>query len=110
MSLAVAPDGRVFSGSMDNEIRVWSPVDGTHLQTLVGHTDTIHALVMGTDGKMYSGSRDGTVRVWSSVNGALLHTMRGSFAQVGALALGRDGTLYSGGAASLPSQVRLEMW
>jgi WD40 repeat protein len=80
------------------------------MQTLVGHTDVVFALVVSSDGKVYSGSLDGTVRVWSIVNGALLHTIRGRVGQVSALSLGRDGTLYSGGAAPLPSQVRLEMW
>jgi WD40 repeat protein len=103
-SLAVAPDGRVYSGSHDNTIRVWSPDDGAHLQTLAGHTLGVTALVVGPHGKVFSGSRDGTVRVWSADNGAHLYTIqeRSNQSRVGvyALALGRDGTLYSGGLYS----------
>ena len=58
-------------------IRVWSGVDGAHLQTLEGHTDLIRALVAGLDGKIYSGSLDETIRVWSGVDGTNLQTLRG---------------------------------
>jgi hypothetical protein len=36
-ALAVGLDGKVYSGSDDQTIRVWSGDDGTHLQTLEGH-------------------------------------------------------------------------
>jgi WD40 repeat protein len=68
------PDGRVYSGSEDTTIRVWSSDNGKHLQTHVGHTRTVWAIVVGPDGNVYSGSRDGTVRVWSGKTGGHLHT------------------------------------
>ena len=33
-ALAAGLDGKIYSGSSDNSIRVWSGVDGAHLQTL----------------------------------------------------------------------------
>jgi len=86
---------------------VWSPDDGAHLQTLVGHTGGVTALAVSSDGKVYSGSRDSTVRVWSGVNGALLHTLTCKKSNQ-ALAIARDGTLYSGGS-SIEVGV-IEMW
>jgi WD40 repeat protein len=41
-ALAVGLDGKIYSGSNDETIRVWSG-DGTHLQTLAGHTSYVFA-------------------------------------------------------------------
>jgi hypothetical protein len=95
-ALAVGLDGKVYSGSWDKTIRVWSGVDGTHLQTLVGHTYGVRALAVGLDGKVYSGSSDKTIRVWSGVDGTHLQTLVGHTDIVWALAVGLDGKVYSG--------------
>lgn len=58
---AVGLDGKLYSGSRDETIRVWSGLNGTHISTLTGH---ICSLAVGTNGKLYSGSFDGTIRVW----------------------------------------------
>ena len=63
-ALAVGLDGKMYSGSYDKTIRVWSHVDGAHLRTLEGHTDNVRALTVGLDGNLYSGSWDRTIRVW----------------------------------------------
>jgi WD40 repeat protein len=76
-SRAVGLDGKVYSGSNDTTIRVWSGDDGTHLQTLVGHTRWVLALAVGLDGKIYSGSWDETIRVWSGDDGTHLQTLVG---------------------------------
>jgi len=77
-SLAVGLDGKVYSGSADSTIRVWSGTDGTHLKTLEGHTSAIFALAVGLDGKVYSASAlvYSTIRVWWGVDGRLLHTLK----------------------------------
>jgi hypothetical protein len=64
-AIAVGLDGKVYSGSSDMTIRVWSGESGAHLQTLHGHTDRVRALAIGLNGKIYSGSWDRTIRVWS---------------------------------------------
>ena len=101
--LAVGLDGKIYSGSQDKAIRVWSGVDGTHLQTLRGHTSCVQALAVGLDSKIYSGSYDGTTRVWSGADGTHLQTLEnpnhrwdGWAEHVWALAVGLDGNIYSG--------------
>jgi WD40 repeat protein len=100
-ALCVGLDGKVYSGSLDGEIRVWAS-DGTHLQTLEGHTDAfdteaiVCALAVGQDSKVYSGSEDMTIKVWSGDDGAHLQTLVGHTDAVRALAVGRDGKVYSG--------------
>jgi len=95
-ALAVGLGGKVYSGSQDKTIRVWSGVDGTHLQTLVGHTSWVNALAVGLDGKLYSGSEDKTIRVWSGDDGTHLQTLEGHTSSVRALTVGLDGKVYSG--------------
>ena len=94
-ALAVGLDGKIYSGSYDPLIRVWSGVDGEHLHTLEGHTGGVHALAVGLDGKIYSGSSDTTIRVWSSEDGTHLLTLEGHTRDVSALAVGLDGKIYS---------------
>ena len=95
-SLAVGLDGKIYSGSDDRTIRVWSGVDGTHLQTLEGHTEGVTSLAVGLDGRIFSGSYDRTIRVWSGVDGVCLQTLEGHIGGVFALAVGLDGNIYSG--------------
>jgi hypothetical protein len=97
-AIAVGLDGKVYSGSSDRTIMVWSGESGAHLQTLQGHTNDVRALAIGLDGKLYSGSCDETIRVWSSASGAHLQTLGGHTRSVMALAVGLDGKVYSGSA------------
>jgi hypothetical protein len=54
-AIAVGLDGKVYSGSRDKTIRVWSGESGAHLQTLQGHTQWVSSLTAGLNGKIYSG-------------------------------------------------------
>jgi WD40 repeat protein len=96
-SLAVGLDGKVYSGSWDRTIRVWSPDDGALLQTLEGHEEkcTVLALVVGLDGNVFSRSHICTVLVWSGDTGALLHTLT-VHARIDSLAVSANGRLYGG--------------
>jgi WD40 repeat protein len=95
-SLAVGLDGKIYSGSSDKTIRVWSGEHGAHIQTLEGHTDDVYALAVGLDGKVYSGSEDRTVRVWSGGDdGTHLQTLEGHRYGITAIAAGRDGKIFS---------------
>lgn len=92
--LAVGEDGKIYSGSSDCTIRVWSE-EGAPLQTLRGHTNIVFGIVL-VNGRLYSGSRDKTVRVWS--DGVCLNTLVGHERAVMCIAAGTDGTVYSGSA------------
>jgi WD40 repeat protein len=95
-ALAVGLDGKVYSGSKDYTIRVWSGDNGAHLHTLEGHTKRVVALTIGLSGKLYSGSWDCTIRVWSSTDDAHLQTLEGHTNRVTALAVGLGGKVYLG--------------
>jgi len=94
--LAIGLDGRVYSGSSDMTIRVWSGESGAHLQTLRGHTTSVRALAFGLDGTIYSGSRDSTVRVWSGASGKHVRTLEGHTNKITSLAVAPGGKIYSG--------------
>ena len=102
-ALVLSPDGhRLYSGSGDKTVCVWSTEGGAALQTLQGHTKPVWALVLSPDGqRRYSGSGDSTVRVWSTADGVLLQTLQSHTGFVWALALSADGQrLYSGSGDS----------
>jgi WD40 repeat protein len=96
-ALAIGTHGKVYSGSIDSTVRVWSISDGALLATLEGHNMTkVFKVAVGLDGTVYSGSSDAMIRAWSGEDGTLLRTLHGHTAVVCALAIGGDGTLYSG--------------
>jgi WD40 repeat protein len=57
MALVVGPDGKVFSGSVDGTIRVWSGASGAQLHTLKTSMRSIYALALGRDGTLYTAER-----------------------------------------------------
>jgi WD40 repeat protein len=95
-SIAVGMDGKIYSGSENRTIKVWSGEDGTLMHTLAGHTDRVAALAVGLDGNVYSGSDDDTIRVWSGDDGSHLRTLVGHTSSVCTLAVGLDGKIYAG--------------
>ena len=70
-ALEVGQDGRIYSGSVDNTIRVWSSMDNTHLQTLEGHTHGVCTLAVGQ--KMVASTR---VRVIKPLGCGVVWTIR----------------------------------
>jgi hypothetical protein len=102
-TLAVGPDGTVYSGSSDGTIRAWSGIDGSCLRTLAdGLFSTLSLVVGGPNGSVYSGTsagscRRGAIRVWSGTDGSRLADLEGHPGHyVRALAVTVDGTLFSG--------------
>ena len=73
-------DGKVATGSLDNQIKLWDSNTNSLIKTLLGHTDlktcltttTMEAKVLPQVGKEYkvnknilvSGSLDMTIRIW----------------------------------------------
>lgn len=96
ISLAVGPDGSLYSGSRDATVRVWGGPDLTHIRTLRGHTEGVCQLAVGPDGTVYSGSLDATICVWSGEDGARIRTLIGHSDFICALAVGPNEKVYSG--------------
>jgi len=65
--VAWSPDGTyIASGSEDNAIIIWNPVDGKFIQRLEGHTKTVRSIIWSKDSKtLFSCSEDGSVKVWN---------------------------------------------
>ncbi|KAI8977480.1 WD40-repeat-containing domain protein [Mycotypha africana] len=65
-SIAISPDSRlVAAGSLDKIIRIWDAVNGTLLERLEGHKDSVYSVAFMPDGKtLVSGSLDKTLRLW----------------------------------------------
>ena len=65
-ALAIAPDGRLVTGSQDGTARVWDLKDpAAPPLVLRGHVHSIVALAFAPDGRLVTGSYDNTARVWS---------------------------------------------
>ncbi|CCX29942.1 WD40-repeat-containing domain protein [Pyronema domesticum] len=65
-SVAMSEAGNeIFSGGIDNDIKVWDIRKGAVSYTLRGHQDTITSLEVSPDGQtLLSNSMDSTVRTW----------------------------------------------
>ncbi len=92
-SLVIA-DGKLFSGSDDDTIKVWEIKTGKCLATLKGHEAEVLSLVIA-DEKLFSGSFDNTIKVWEIKTGKCLATLKGHDGSVRSLVLD-DGKLFSG--------------
>jgi WD40 repeat protein len=104
-SLAIAPGGRLLSGSSDNTVRLWNPVAGEELALFVGHADRVNSVGCFEDGRRFvSGSEDGTVRLWDLDGRAELH-LEGHADAVTSLAFRPDGERLA--SASLDGTLRI---
>lgn len=58
---------QIFSGGLDNDIKVWDIRRMAVVSTLVGHADTITSLALSPDGQvLLSNSMDGTLKTWNT--------------------------------------------
>lgn len=100
--LVASIDGNKVYGSAaewslpkDFSIKVWSTTDGSLLQTLTGHGNSVTVLAVGHNGTLYSGSSDWTIRVWCAEKGDHIRTLEGHRNAVDALAV-NDAHVFSG--------------
>ena len=93
-----SPDGStILSGSWDKTLRLWRTRDGSLINTLNGHTETVTttSLSLGShvtqvvcccfspDGyTILSGSWDKTLKLWRTRDGSLINTLNGHTATV----------------------------
>src|SRR5947207_5598766 len=91
-SLAWSPDGQQLASSSDSAIRLWSPITGKLLHTLVGHTEEVISIAWSPDGQqLASGSADTTVQVWDATTGKLQHTLVGHTSRIQSVIWSPDG-------------------
>ena len=78
MSLII-DDGKLYSGSDDSTIEIWSCSTDTLIKTLAGHTGCVTCLAID-DGKLYSGDAGGLLghnssKVWNYSDHKLITTL-----------------------------------
>jgi WD40 repeat protein len=78
---------------------------GTLLQTLNGHTQTLHALTVLQNGDLVSGSWDSTIKIWNPIDGTLKRTLNGHTRIVHSLA-----QLQTGDLASSSDDSTIKIW
>jgi len=61
-SLSVLGDGRLVSGGLDGNIKIW-PKEGTEPTVLVNGSP-VHDLAVVADGRLASAGEDGRIKLW----------------------------------------------
>ncbi|MCR9246413.1 MAG: serine/threonine-protein kinase [bacterium] len=64
VAIAFLSDGRLASGQVRREIRLYDPATGGYAVELLGHEKSILDLAAGPNGRLLSVSSDDTIRVW----------------------------------------------
>jgi WD40 repeat protein len=116
IGVAWSPDGvRLASGggnldgtnkTSDPTVQVWDAVDGGHVFTYRGHTDTVFGIAWSPDGRrIASGSVDKTVQIWDASNGHHLFTYTGHTDVVLGVAWSPDGRRIASGSSDKTVQV-----
>jgi WD40 repeat protein len=105
--LTISPDASLLaSGSLDNNIRLWSLPNGKELKKLEGHNGAINCLAISNDSKtLISGSGDGTLKLWDLPSGLLRKTLSGHTDEVNSLAISPNGKILASG--SLDNGIKL---
>ena len=65
-SVGISPDGRfVATGSLDTIVRIWDMANGTLVERLRGHKDSVYSVAFSPDGRgLVSGSLDKSLKYW----------------------------------------------
>lgn len=94
-ALAVAPDGSLYSGSVDCTVLQWRR--GAVVRLLTGHTKAITAIAVAPDNVIVcTASWDTTVLVWRAADGRRLRALCGHTGVVWAVVIDPDHRIYSG--------------
>ena len=63
-TLKVFSNGYLASGSNDQTVKIWNPLNGTQLYDLTGHTYKVKVLETLSNGNLASGAWDNTIKIW----------------------------------------------
>ena len=108
--LAISPDGKTLAsggqGELDGAICLWDVKAGRAAipRRLLGHKDSVHALLFTPDGKLVSGGWDGTIRIWDVDAGKELRSFGTGKGRVRCLALAPGGKELA--SANLTGEIR----
>lgn len=74
--LCFSPDGTRLIVAAGNRVLIYDATDGTLVQPLKGHKETVYCVAYATDGKRFaSGSADKSVIIWTNkLEGILKYT------------------------------------
>ena len=80
------------SGGDEGIIKLWDPITGKLLKTLVGHKEMVNSVAFSpTDNYLISASLDRTIKVWNVAKEEVLHTFVGHTDWVRQIACHRSG-------------------
>jgi hypothetical protein len=89
-----ASEGKLFTCSKDNTIKIWDLNTNTCLATLAGHTEWVWAMAI-SDGMLFTGSDDSTIKIWDLNTKTSLATLTGHTASPYSALVGRTGGVFS---------------
>lgn len=94
------------SGSKDKTIRLWSPLTGDHIRTLLGHTGVVNSVRFSPDSEVIvSGASDHTVRIWSTTTCECLNILEGHADTIKSVAISHDGKFIVSRSADLSVRI-----
>lgn len=100
-ALAISKDGQLLiSGSSDQSIKLWNPINGSHMQTIEAtHEGEVLAIAISPNGQIFaSAGTDGTFKLWNR-NGTRRLTRKEHQEQVNVLAFSPNGQHIVSGSA-----------
>ena len=96
-AMITSPEGIIYTGSDDGDIRSWAAERQVILHLFKGHTKTISSLTLHGKKHLYSGSFDNDIRKWDTETGECLQIFRGHVDIVTGIAVKGD-YIYSSSA------------
>lgn len=96
--IVYSPDGTTLAKTttLSNNVDIWDPATGRLLHTLIGHTNSPHAVYSPDSLRLVSGA-DTSVRVWDVATGGIIDVLP-SDQNVEAVGYSRDGTMIAAGS------------
>jgi WD40 repeat protein len=110
-AMAVSPDGQLIAlPGANHAVKIYHTVDGTLVQTLVGHTQDITGLAFSHDGTLlasgafFDGNND-VIKLWNVSNWTLVRNLSGPFlfGPFMAINFSADDALISASCESVPA-------